>query len=73
VHFALKEVPQDRKFIVLSLFALHIGSIGLSVLNFIDNCIEGGLGILYSLLYSLIFVPFLLLVFYKGILSAIQA
>jgi hypothetical protein len=66
-------VPQDRKFIVLSLFALHIASVALSLLNFIDNCIEGGLGILYSLLYSFIFTPLLLLVFYKGILCVIQA
>jgi hypothetical protein len=66
MHFTLAEIPQDRKFIIASLYALHLVSIPLCLLNFIDNCIEGGLGILYSLLFMFIFIPLMLYLFYRG-------
>lgn len=55
----------------MSLFALHLASIGVCLLNFVDNCIEGGIGILYSLLFMFVFVPVLLYLFYRGISSSI--
>jgi hypothetical protein len=66
MHFTASELPDDRKFLALSLFGLHLASIGVSLLNFIDNCIEGGLGILYSILFAFIFIPLLLYLFYRG-------
>lgn len=71
MHFVPSEVPQDRRFFVMSLFALHLASIGVCLLNFVDNCIEGGIGILYSLLFMFVFVPVLLYLFYRGISSSI--
>ena len=50
----------------MSLFFIHLGCLLACVLNFIDNCIEGGLGILYSLLFTFIFNPLALLLFYRG-------
>lgn len=71
MHFVPNELPHDRKFLVMSLFALHLTSIGVCLLNFIDNCIEGGIGILYSLLFMFVFVPVLLYLFYRGKSSSI--
>ena len=66
IHFDRSEVPRDKKFMIYSLFSIHLVVLGNCFLNFIDNCIEGGMGILYSLLFMLAFNPIVLLVFYKG-------
>lgn len=66
MHFVPSEIPQDRKLIVMMLFGLHLASVGVCILNFIDNCIEGGIGILYSLLFMFIYVPVMLYLFYRG-------
>ena len=66
MHFSPKEVPKDKKFIVLSLFIIHLVFLFNCLLNFIDSCIEGGLGILYSILIMIIFNPIILLLFYRG-------
>ena len=66
MHFVPSEVPEDRKFLIMSLFFIHLGCVLACLLNFIDNCIEGGLGILYSLCFALIFNPFAFLLFYRG-------
>lgn len=66
IHYVPAEIPSDKRFIVLSLFALHICSIGVCLINFVDNCIEGGLGVLYSILFMLIFIPLMFYIFYRG-------
>lgn len=72
IHFTPSEVPSSRKFLVMSLYALHLAGLAVCLLNFVDNCVEGGLGILYSLLFALVFVPLLLYVFYRGTMWATQ-
>ena len=47
------------------LFSLHISAMILTLLNFIDNCIEATLGILYSALFMIIFNPIILFLFYR--------
>ncbi len=72
MHFVPGEVPADRKFLVFALLGIHLAAIPVCLLNFVDNCIEGGLGILYSLLFACIFNPLLLFLFYRGTASPTQ-
>lgn len=48
------------------LFIIHIIVLINTILNIIDNCIEGGLGILYSFLFFFIFNPIIMFLFYRG-------
>jgi hypothetical protein len=66
MHFRPSELPDDKKALILMLFSTHIMAIVLTLLNFIDNCIEATLGILYSALFLIIFNPIILSLFYRG-------
>lgn len=66
IHFVPSELPKNKKFIVLSLFIIHLAILLNCFLNFIGSCAQGGLRVLYSLLFLLCINPFVLLVFYKG-------
>lgn len=47
-------------------FIIHIIVLINTILNIIDNCIEGGLGILYAFLFFFIFNPIIMFLFYRG-------
>ncbi len=66
MHFRPSELPQDRKKYVMMLFGIHMAVLVNTLLSFVDNCIEGGLGILYSILFVIIFNPIILFLFYRG-------
>jgi hypothetical protein len=66
MHFKPSEIPAEKRFIVYSLFALHLTALFNCIFNVVDNIIEGGLGILYSILFLFIFNPLILFVFYRG-------
>ena len=52
--------------LVIMLFVVHILVLVNCILNVIDSCIEGGLGILYSFLFLFIFNPIVIFLFYRG-------
>lgn len=66
MHFVPSEIPKRKKFIVYSLLLIHLILFLNSILNFIDNCAQGGIRILYSFFFLLFINPFLLLIFYRG-------
>ena len=66
MHFRPSELPEDPKSIILMLFAIHIIILINTILNIIDNFIEGGLGILYAFLFFFMFNPIILFLFYRG-------
>lgn len=72
MRFVPSEVPKRKKFIVYSLFFIHLIVFINCLLNFIDNCTQGGIRILYSLFFLLFINPFILMVFYKGTEPLIQ-
>lgn len=66
MHFRPSELPDDRKALIMQLFAIHLIVFVNTILNIVDNCIEGGLGILYAFLFMFIFNILILFLFYKG-------
>lgn len=66
MHFRPSELPEDRRTLVIMLFSVHILILLNTILNVIDNCIEGGLDILYAFLFLFIFNPIVLFLFYRG-------
>jgi hypothetical protein len=66
MHFRPSELPEDRRSLVIMLFVVHIMVLVNCILNIVDNCIEGGLGILYAFLFLFIFNPIVLFLFYRG-------
>jgi hypothetical protein len=62
------------------LFAVHIAVLINSILNIIDDCIEGGIRtfylifieILYSFLFFFMFNPIILFLFYRGIFEIMK-
>lgn len=72
IHFVPAELPRHKKFIVLSLFIIHLTILLNCLLNFVASCAQGGLRVLYSLLLLLCLNPFVLYVFDRGNHSNIQ-
>ena len=66
IHFVPGEIPKTKKFLAMSLYLLHLVILANSILNFIDSCFQGGLRVLYALLFLLFINPIVLLVFEKG-------
>ena len=66
MHFVPAEIQEDRKATVIMLFATHIAFMFATLINFVASCIEGGLGILYSILIFFLCNPIILFVFYRG-------
>ena len=66
MHFVPKQIPKNKKFLVMALFSIHIAVFGNTLLNFIDSCTQGGMRVLYSFLLLLFLNPFVLFVFYRG-------
>lgn len=66
MHFRPSELPEDRKALVIQLFVVHLVILLNTILSIIDNCIEGGLGILYAFLFMFMFNPFILFLFYRA-------
>jgi len=56
----------------MSLFMIHLAIVVNTLLNFIDSCFQGGLRILYSLLFILFINPLVLFVFDKGSIVMIK-
>ena len=72
MHFVPSEVPRQKKFIVVSLFVIHLVIVTNCLLNFVDSCAQSALRVLYSFLFMLFFNPLILFVFYKGTSSFIK-
>jgi hypothetical protein len=66
MHFRPSELPEDRRNLVIMLFSVHILILLNCILNVVDNCIEGGLGILYAFLFLFIFNTIVTFLFYRG-------
>jgi secretory carrier-associated membrane protein len=71
IHFSPSEIPRHKKFIVMSLFIIHLVVFGNSLLNFIASCFQGGLRVLYAFLFLLFINPVMLFLFQKGSFSPI--
>lgn len=72
MHFVPSEISKQKKFIVLGLFIVHQVVLLNSLLNFLASCTQGGLRILYSILFLFFINPVILFVFYKGTSQLIQ-